>query len=376
MFGNVTLESVIAFTRLSVALTCCWPLRSTATKSQVIRFKIFRFTMILNAFVLFLPLLNALYVQRDNASNFAQAACLALAVVQLLMQTAFCITQYDRLQRLIEEMIAHCERAKQYEIQVFQHYVQKYCTFYGVSAIWFYVSASVFVVGTVFISQPFPTNAEYPFAVDYEPLRTIIFLHQALVGMQCAAHVCINLLGALLLFYAAARFEILMMELRDITDIHDLIKGVNKYCSTKRYAQEVVKSVGCIALITIGICGVALVLCGINFIGRQPFTVKMQFLCLTGTALLEVFMCAWPADHLIDTSENVVQGAYQSMWYERTPKMQKNVLYMLIPKRAVAIRIKCIIPVLSLNYYCSYISNVFSLFTALRIMMIKYEDDS
>lgn len=98
MFGNVTLESVIAFTRLSVALTCCWPLRSTATKSQVIRFKIFRFTMILNAFVLFLPLLNALYVQRDNASNFAQAACLALAVVQLLMQTAFCITQYDRLQ--------------------------------------------------------------------------------------------------------------------------------------------------------------------------------------------------------------------------------------------------------------------------------------
>ncbi|XP_076621668.1 uncharacterized protein LOC143342071 [Colletes latitarsis] len=385
MFCNVTVEKAITFTRLSVALTYCWPLSSSATKSQVLRFKFVRFAMALNAFMLLLSLLYTLYVQRNNAINFTKAACLTIAVTQIVMQTIFCITQYDRLQRLIEEMTACYAKAKRYDKYVYQQYVKKYSTFYGMSSMWFYMTATTLIAGTLFISEPFPMNAEYPFSVDYEPLKTAIFLHQALVCMQCAAHVCINMLGAMLLFFAAARFEILMKELRNIVDVQDLIKGVDSYYSLKRYAQEVVKSVQLIALNTITICGVALVLCGINFIARnvffipeqrQPFTVKVQFLCLTATALLEVFMCAWPADHLIDISQNVVQSAYESTWYEQALKMQKNVLSMLMPQKAVAIRIKCIIPVLSLSYYCSYISNIFSLFTALRVTMMKYDNES
>ncbi|XP_043251705.1 odorant receptor 4-like [Colletes gigas] len=376
MFGDITVEKAITFTRLSVVLTCCWPLPSSATKSQQLRFKLVRFAMTLNAFMLLLSLLYALYVERNNIKNFTKAACLAIAVTQIVMQTIFCITQYDRLQRLIEEMIDCYAKAKRYDKYVYQQYVRKYSTFYGMSSMWFYMTATTLIAGTLFISEPFPMNTEYPFSVDYEPLRTAIFLHQALVCMQCAAHVCINMLGALLLFFAAARFEILMTELRNIVDVQDLIKGVEGYYSLKRYAQEVVKSVQLIALNTITICGVALVLCGINFIARQPFTVKVQFLCLTATALLEVFMCAWPADHLIDISQNVVQSAYESTWYEQALKMQKNMLSMLVPQKAVAIQIKCIIPVLSLSYYCSYVSNIFSLFTALRVTMMKYDDES
>ncbi|XP_053973000.1 uncharacterized protein LOC128873437 isoform X2 [Hylaeus volcanicus] len=376
MFGNVTLEKAIAFTRISVALTCCWPPRFAATKSQIVCFKILRSAVMLNAFALLFPLLYALYVERDNPSNFVQAACLTLATLQVLVQTIFCISQYDRLRRLIEEMILYCEKAKSYESYVFQRCAQSYSAFYGVSAIWFYVSACTVVVGSVLISQPFPTKAEYPFAVDYEPLRTIIFLHQALVGMQCAAHACINMLGALLLLFAAARFEILMMELRNITDVHSLIEGVNKYHSVKRYAEEVVKCVKLIALNTLGLCGVALVLCGISFIGRVPLTIKLQFLCLGGTGLLEVFMCALPADRLMDVSQNAISGAYESPWYEETLRMQKNVLHMLMPQKEVAIRIKGIVPVLSLNYYCLYVSNVISLFTALRVTMMKHDDKS
>ncbi|XP_017795874.1 PREDICTED: odorant receptor 49a-like [Habropoda laboriosa] len=196
------------------------------------------------------------------------------------------------------------------------------------------------VLGSLLISDPFPTNAVYPFPVNFEPLRSIIFMHQSFVGIQCAAHASMNVLSALLLLFTTARFEILMTELRNVNDIETLIKSMKKY-STK-----------------------------------QPFAVKAQFLTVSGTALLEVLMCSLPADHLIDMSENIMQGIYESKWYERSLKIQKSTVLMLTPQSPVTVKIKCLIPVLSLNFYCSYVSNVFSLFTALRIAMINDETEN
>lgn len=128
-----------------------------------------------------------------------------------------------------------CENANSYERQVFQGYAKTYAIFYGVSAIWFYWCALIVVVGTLFISDPFPTNAEYPFSVHFEPVRSIVFVQQALVGFQCSAHLCINIFCALLLLFAAARFEILMNELRAVENIESLIKCIEKYYVIRRY---------------------------------------------------------------------------------------------------------------------------------------------
>ncbi|XP_076238010.1 uncharacterized protein LOC143181487 [Calliopsis andreniformis] len=87
------------------------------------------------------------------------------------------------------------------------------------------------------------------------------------------------------------------------------------------------------------------------------------------TALLESFMCALPADELMESSQNVMDGVYESTWYDRSLTLQKNVLCMLIPQRPVVIDFKLLKLVLSLNYYCSYISNTFSMFAALRVIV-------
>ncbi|CAL7939838.1 unnamed protein product [Xylocopa violacea] len=375
MFRNATPEKAITFTRFSVALTCCWPLQTSATKNEVLRFKIFRFAMLLNAFMLLGPMLYAMHVYRDDGENMCKAALLGLAVLQVLVQTSSCMLQHDRYQYLIKEMTYCCEKARSYERRVFQRYVDKYSAFYGISAIWIYVTASIVVVGTLFLTDPFPTNAKYPFAVNFEPVRSIIFVHQALVGMQCAAHASIAVLCALLLLFSAARFEILRLELRAVTDVASLIICIKKYHKVKRYAKEVVCAIRSIALMTVIICGVSVVFSGITIIGRQPFTVKIQFLSLASIALLKVFMCTWPADHLMHMSENVIQGAYESEWYKHSLRVQKYVLFTLAPQAPVVLSVKCIIPILSLNYYCSFISNVFSLFTVLRIAMVRDEDD-
>nr|XP_034196442.1 uncharacterized protein LOC117611964 [Osmia lignaria] len=92
---------------------------------------------------------------------------------------------------------------------------------------------------------------------------------------------------------------------------------------------------------------------------------------LAGTGLMEVFMVAWPADHLLDLSENSMRGIYESRWYLQSTSMQKNMLIMMLPQTPVRIKILYIIPTLSMNYYCSFVSNVISLFTVLRATMQK-----
>lgn len=131
-----------------------------------------------------------------------------------------------------------CKKAKSYERRVFQRYVNRYSTFYGMAAIWSYMTATVVVLGTLFTPDPFPTNAEYPFPVNFEPIRSVIFVHQALVGLQCAGHVCINIFCALLLLFTAARFDILMIKLRTVKDDETLIECIRNYCCVKRYIVD------------------------------------------------------------------------------------------------------------------------------------------
>ncbi|XP_076763154.1 uncharacterized protein LOC143430663 [Xylocopa sonorina] len=375
MFRNVTAQKAITFTQCCVALTYCWPLPSSATKNEVLRFKILRFMTLLNALILLCPMLYAIHVYSDDVENMSKAILLTPAVLHVLIQSFSCMAQYERYQRLIEIMIVCCKRARSYERHVFQRYVDKYSMFYGMSAVWIYATGLLVILGTLFLSDPFPTNARYPFAVDFEPVRSIIFVHQALVGMQCAAHVSIAVFCALLLLFSSARFEILQLELRSVQDVVSLVKCIKKYHSIRRYATEVIYATRPIIVITVVLCAVVTVFCGIIFIGRQPFTVRIQSICLASIALLKVFMCTWPADHLMDMSENVMRGAYESKWYRQSLTLQKYILFTLVPQAPVVLSVRFVIPTLSLNFYCSFISNVVSLFTVLRIVMTRDEDD-
>nr|XP_033339137.1 uncharacterized protein LOC117227744 [Megalopta genalis] len=313
MFENVTPEKAITFVRFSVGLICAWPLPAVATKAQVLCFRITKVLNILSALGLFFPVLYAMVLHRDDAIEFTKAALMLIACAQLLTQILICSSQYDRFQRLIENITASFKSAKSYERRVFQRYVNTYAKFYGLAALWYYVSSAVVVFGSILLPQPFPTVSEYPFRVDYEPVRTIIFVHQAFVGFQCSAAVCVNMFAAVLMLYAAARFEILMIDLKEATSYDAFAVCVQKYHAVTGFAKDVVKGTRYIALFTVVYSGIALVLCGLNIIGRQSFLVKLQFCFLAWVSLVEVFMCVLPADNLINVIVSVTVEWYMTV---------------------------------------------------------------
>ncbi|XP_053997411.1 uncharacterized protein LOC128886497 isoform X1 [Hylaeus anthracinus] len=375
MIRNITPEKAIAFTRLSVALNAYWPPSPTATRIQVLRFKVYRFIAMLSVGMQLFPLSYSIYVNiKVDTFTVTKVTCFTSAVVHIFGQSILSYIHYDRIQAIIAQMTDFCAKAKSQERSVLQRYVDKYSTFYMVAVFWFYMTSVLFVLGTLLLDQPFPTDAAYPFDVDYEPLRTIIFLHQSYVCMQNSAMTSSNAYVALLVLFAAARLETLMLELRDVHDCEALIRCIKKYYSVKRYAQEVVDVTRCTALLTVILTSIPLVLCGVNIISKQPVMIKVQFIFMAGTAFLEVFMCVWPADVMLDVSSNAIQKVYESTWYAQIAKMQKMVLLALLPQKPLTISLGCIVPVLSLNFYCSYVSNAFSIFTVLRLVLNEHAE--
>ncbi|XP_076284118.1 uncharacterized protein LOC143210811 [Lasioglossum baleicum] len=300
MFERVTPDKAMAFVRVSTALICGWPLSSVATKAQVLCYRILKVLSALSALALFFPVLNAAILYVDDFPAFSKAVVMAVSALQVFLFTLLCTIKHDDFQRLIEDIKASLKNAQSYERNVYQRYVDAYYKFYGLTVVWCYVSPVVVVVGSIFLPQPFPTVSEYPFRVDYEPVRMIIFVHQAIAGFQCSAAVSLNMFAALLLLYTAAKYEILMIDMRKATSVDALIACVKKKLCLFRFAKDVIKVTRYIVCTTITCSSTNIILCGFNIIGRQPFIVKLQFVVLSWAGLMEVFMCALPADRLIN----------------------------------------------------------------------------
>jgi len=118
---------------------------------------------------------------------------------------------------------------KPHEEVIIQQYIDKYAIFYGVLIFVFYISAVAFGTLPLLMQQPFPSMSEYPFDVYYEPLKTIIYLHQVIVGFIVAGLLCLNTFISLLLWFASARFEILIEELKTVTNVYQLIDCIKQH---------------------------------------------------------------------------------------------------------------------------------------------------
>ncbi|XP_076284116.1 uncharacterized protein LOC143210809 [Lasioglossum baleicum] len=378
MFENVMPEKAMAVVRLSIALICCWPLPSTATKAQVLSYRILKVLCGISAIVVLLPVLNAAIHYYGEPTHFSLASIMTFASAHLVTQILIGSFQHDCWQRLIEHITASLKNAKSYERDVYQRYVNKYCRFYGLNITWNYVCATVNTVTSIFLQQPSTIFSELPFTLDYEPVRTIIFLHHSCIHYQCAASVSLNMFAGLLLMYTAARYEIVMIDLRESTSIDTLTMCVKKYHSRSddyheivsvlfRLAKDVIDATQYIVCFTILYSSLDLVLCGLNIIGVTE----------TLHDKTAVYVLGW--DHTaagfhLRFSTNAVRGVYESTWYDQVLGVQKTVLRILVPQAPIIISIPCFMSSLSLEYYCSYISNSVSLFAVMRLIVGENAD--
>ncbi|XP_011884099.1 PREDICTED: uncharacterized protein LOC105571242 [Vollenhovia emeryi] len=134
-------------------------------------------------------------------------------------------------------MINFTNLMKPREEIVFKRYIDKCFVLYEASLISFHLVTLTAIVLPAVTEQPFPPSAKYPFDVSYQPLKAIIYVKQSAVGFMVTGQLCINVYMALLLWFTAARFDILIEELKTVTNVYELCKCIKKHQELLKYVK-------------------------------------------------------------------------------------------------------------------------------------------
>ncbi|EFN72611.1 Putative odorant receptor 22c [Camponotus floridanus] len=246
------------------------------------------------------------------------------------------------------------KQAQKYEKEIFQQYVDKCMPFYGIILGWLAMTGVSVITAPLFSSQSFPSEAEYPFDVQHQPLKTLIYAHHILTAYQSVIQVSANTFPALLLWFVAARFQILSTRFRTMTNMKELINYTREHYILLRYAKEVSLAVRYIALLCVTFSTGAVIFGYLTFMSRQPWSVKWTFLMIAFCGFVELYMYAWPADHVISTSSDIASAVYDSLWYNDDLAIRKILVHVIRrSQHPVTISVPCALPDLSMNYYAS-----------------------
>ncbi|XP_072742704.1 uncharacterized protein [Anoplolepis gracilipes] len=359
MAYSVTFEKLIAFLRMHLTFACCWPLPPTATKLQIIYDKFFRLFNSLHAMLIICTVAYRIITQYDNTLVLIQLSCVLGTLCEIPVQIYLFTREYDRLQNIILKMENFNKHANPIERDVIQEYINKHIAIYGITLILMTVTVVALILVPLVLAQPV-LELEYPFSIDYQPMRGIIYLHQSFALYQVYAQVCATVFLALLLWFPTARFEILANKFRMATEHSDWKACVREHQELLKFTKQVTISLSYITLSSLGV----------STITQFPMIVKMQYSIVCCSSLSKVFLCTWPADHLMSMSSYVGDAAYNSLWYEYGTATQKLMLYTLFrSQRPVIVSVPGLVAALSLQHYASYVSMAFSYLTSFRAIL-------
>ncbi|XP_015439488.1 PREDICTED: odorant receptor 30a-like [Dufourea novaeangliae] len=387
---HVTPEKAIRFTKITVALAFTWPPSINSSNNRLLLFNVLWWAAFVSCLGLLLPLLSAIYVYSNEPVLLGKTVSLFSAVAQVMIKMIVCRLMQKRcyyhvvrlesdvrsFQRLFFDMENFCKYATEEDRIVVQRHMDSYKYSHVVYAIWCFLTCLFVVSGPLYSPQMFPTLAIYPFPVEYQPMKSIIFFHQILVGCQATAGMAIDAQIALLLRYATVRFEILAIQLRKAKSGQDLNACIREHVKLLWYTKSVYKSVRFIALATVATTHIAVIFGSLNLVTKQPLLFKLLFALVVFSASVELIMYAWPADSLIHASNKTAAAAYETNWFEENVDIQRKIRFIILRShRLEAIEISGIMPKITLSYYASFLYTAMTCFTALRIIVEKSNHD-
>ncbi|KYN19136.1 hypothetical protein ALC57_08492 [Trachymyrmex cornetzi] len=355
---KVTLKEVISVVKLSLFLVWSWPESHNATKLKMFYVKLHHCLGIIIVIGLQIPLIYGITNNLNDPAVLTKQVLMLSSVIHAMFNFILHIINYHHIQNVTFEMIQFCDLMKLHEEIVIQRYIDKCIIFHGTSIFIFYcLTFTAIAVMPILEHQPFPTAAEYPFDVSYQPLKTIIFIQQSMAGIIVAGQLCINVYMALLLWFASARFEMLTEELEKTTNVYQLFKCIEKHQKLLKYAKEVTICAGPFAFVTICCSTVGSIVIFLLFISHQPILLIFQFFGMGVIGISEVFMYNWPAEHLMYTSKHVAEIAFHMLENNHLIKMWKCLQIIIMrSQKPVTVSMPCFLPILSLNYFTSLVT--------------------
>ncbi|XP_046750293.1 uncharacterized protein LOC124413616 [Diprion similis] len=222
---------------------------------------------------------------------------------------------------------------------------------------------SAYIIAPTFLVQPFPGKAAYPFSVEPTWIWASIYASHSITVINIGITLIMNLLYVNMIWFTIARSEMVCTDIGKAANETDVSKCVRKHQELLSFADRMSIPVRRMACQVAASNLAAVVFGGLLFTYWRSFSL-VDFVMLVFFmffALVQLFLYAWPADHLIQSSLRVSETVLHSQWMGKSPQTRKLLLFMM--QRAtqpLVIKVDGLLPVLNLEMFGSALTTSFS----------------
>ncbi|XP_063994211.1 uncharacterized protein LOC135171521 isoform X2 [Diachasmimorpha longicaudata] len=368
-------ELAIIYLKFGTTLLCSWPLKPQAGSLEKIFYGVKWLFLLFILMVCDLPILYTAYLRRNDFMELTKYLCFAGSMSHGLIKMIICRCYHREYQELFAIMDHYFEHATPQEREALNACVRKAAPVHMTANMIGFVAAVSYVCGPLVLDQDLPTEAVYPFAINYSPMFQIIYTLQSIAVLQCSAVGPLDGQVCVLFWFTIARLQLLEHDMRNIASVEELNSCIRKHQSILRFNKKATDVARPIVMTTVAMATVTVAFGAVHLIGDEPLEMKIQFIGLDIGYGIQLYLSAWAAENFMKAINDVKWALYDSPWLQSSRSTNQSVIIVLQRLNEIPIiSVGGFIPELSLNYYAVYLSKTMSFFTTLRIMLQKMDE--
>ncbi|KAK2582485.1 hypothetical protein KPH14_004788 [Odynerus spinipes] len=352
--------------KLTGSFTSTWSPSQNAGRLEIILRDIGWVLGMLNAIFIMLALLYADYVHRHDVVTLMKPFCETATLLDVILALVLCRVKRTRFQGLMDEVEEFINNCNPEEEAIMQKYIDR-SEISTVMAISNVGAAITFSFTPVFTDSEIPGDAMFPFSIKALYLKCPIYFLDVILLFQTALCVCVDFRIAMLMWYSAAKLELLGLRLQKATskyEVKECAKEHQQILSFILEAQDVMETLLFKTNVTMGLTAIGATF---SLLHREPINVQLQFICMVVASYQRLYVTALPADDLKETSVKLATWTYNVRWYEYPSEIAADIhIILLRSQKPVLISMGGLLPSLTLEYYAHFLYTISSYFMTMR----------
>nr|XP_003700088.1 PREDICTED: uncharacterized protein LOC100874989 [Megachile rotundata] len=351
--------------------TCTWPVDRNASKWKIILRNVHWLVAVVNVLIVITSLILTMYHYKSDIIIMTEAISEMGCLIELTLDMILCKIHSSQIQILVRKVKTYIDTSNEYKNSVIEGYVHRYKIHFLLIVSQFVSTGTLFNLMALYTKQ-LPLNGWYPFSTEPDLVFYYIFCVEAYSIFQVSFSIFSDFVIIGLISFIAARLDILSSQMKQVSDYDLLVKCVKEHHEIIGFFEDTTAAVRSLLFktnITMGGTVISAVL-SLLYVRNQSLYTACQYFGMVMAGYGHMWIITWPADDLTESSLKFAKSLHDIPWPGKSRRMKSTVLIMMLRcQKPFLITMGGLLPVLSLQYFSQFLTNVFSYFMAMRSML-------
>ncbi|XP_029038252.1 odorant receptor 49b-like [Osmia bicornis bicornis] len=367
------LREILNVLELAGTISCTWPLDPNTKRWKKVAYNIRWTFAFVDIVVVSILLLIKMYYIRHDIVELTKAISLLSAITDGTLNLFFCKLNASKLQVLIAKVRKYLDTANENENKQIQFYVDQYKVVLSVVGMSYIINGSSFNLLPFYTDQVLPIECWYPFSIETPALYCVAYVLEACCVVPTALAIFIDYKVMSLLFYIAARLNVLGEKLKQVDNYEQLANCIEEHQELLGFLEDTRVAVKALLFKVVVTMGATVISAGFPLLYMDDPMSDLQTVYSLGSFVIvgagHVYLLSRPAEDLKESGIQFETSITDIQWIGQSKGFGSSVVIMLQRSQKPCIIPLGLIPALSMEYFTSFLTTIYSYFMAMRTMI-------